>query len=112
METPASDSTEGINNFTTKFAFFGNEFPNDDLKDLFRRLQRNSKDKRFRFLALFLDEAQLVLKEELLRLPQALRCLIPPFQTILDLVDLRQGPMGGAIETALLCILEIGMLIA
>lgn len=112
METPASDSTDGINDFTIKLAFFSNEFPNDDLKDLFRRLQRNSKDRRFRFLALFLDEVNAVLREELLKLPQALQSLLPPFQTTLSLVDFCQGPLGGAIESVLLCVLEIGMFIA
>lgn len=111
MESPASDMSD-INDFTTKLAFFGNEFPNEDLKDLFRRLQRYSKDKRFRFLALFLDEAIAVLREELLKLPHTLQNLVPPFQTVLGLVDLRKGPLGGAIESALLCVLQIGMFIA
>lgn len=112
MERPTSQSTDGLNDFTTKLAFFSNEFPNDDLKDLFRRLQRNSKDKRFRFLALFLDEVNVVVREELLKLPQALQDLLPPFQTVLSLVDFHQGPLGGALENTLLCVLEIGMFIA
>lgn len=112
METPTSQTTDGLNDFTTRLAFFSNELPNDDLKDLFRRLQRNSKDKRFRFLALFLDEANVVIKEELLNLPQSLQDLVPPFQTVLSLADFHQGPLGGAMESALLCVLEIGMFIA
>ena len=112
MESPASDSTDGVQDFTTKLAFFSNECPNDDLKKLFRRLQRDSKDRRFRFLALFLDEATIILRKELLKLPQALRNIIPPFQTIVSLVDFRHGPLGGAMESAMLCILEIGMFIA
>ena len=112
METPTSQSTDGINDFTTKLVFFSNEFPNDDLKELFRRLQRNSKDKRFRFLALFLDEVNAVVREELLKLPQALQALLPPFQSVLSLADFRNGPLGGAIESVLLCVLEIGMFIA
>ena len=112
METPISQSTDGINDFTTKLVYFSNEFPNDDLKELFRRLQRNSKDKRFRFLALFLDEVNAVVREELLKLPQALQALLPPFQSVLSLADFRNGPLGGAIESVLLCVLEIGMFIA
>ena len=112
METPTSQSTDGVNDFTTKLVYFSNEFPNDDLKELFRRLQRNSKDKRFRFLALFLDEVNAAVKEELLKLPQALQALLPPFQSVLSLADFRNGPLGGAIERALLCVLEIGMFIA
>lgn len=112
MESPRSQSTNGLNDFKIKLAFFSNELPNYDLKDLFRRLQRNSKDKRFRFLALFLDEANTVVKEELLNLPQTLQDLVPPFQTVLSLADFRQGPLWGAMESALLCVLEIGMFIA
>lgn len=112
METPGSDSTDGMSDFTTKVAFFGNDFPNDDLKDLLRRLQRCSKGKKFRSLALFLDEVNAVLREELLHLPQSLQALVPPFQTVLDLVDFRQGPLGGAVDGALLCVLQVGMLIA
>ena len=112
METPTSDTTHGINDSIVMLAFFNNEFPNDDRKDLFRRLQRNSKDKRFRFLALFLDEVNTVVREELLKLPQALQSLLPPFQTILSLVDFCRGPLSGAMESALLCVLQIGMFIA
>ena len=112
MESPQSQESDGLNDFTHKLAFFSNEFPNDDLKDLFRRLQRNSKDRRFRFLAMFLDEVNAVIREELLNLPGYLQQVLPPFQTVLGLADFRQGPLGGAMESALLCVLEIGMLLA
>lgn len=104
-----------MNDLTTKLVFFSNEFPNDDLQDLFRRLERHSKDKRFRFLATFLEECTAVVKEEALNLPQPLQSLLPPFQTMLALVDrgeFRYGPLGGALESVILCVLEIGMLIA
>lgn len=115
MDTPSSLSTDGINDFTTKLVFFSNEFPNDDLQDLFRRLQRNSKNKRFRCLATFLEECTAIVKEETLKLPQPVQDLLPPFQTVLSLADqsqFQQGPLGGALESALLCVLEIGMFIA
>ncbi|KAG8527863.1 Type I Iterative PKS [Bacidia gigantensis] len=115
MDTPSSSSSEGINDFTSKLVYFSNEFPNDDLQDLFRRLQRNSKDRRFRQLSIFLDEATTVVKEEALKLPQAQQDLLPQFSSVLQLVDngeFRQGPLGGALESALLCVLEIGMFIA
>lgn len=114
MNTPSSVSTEVMDNFTTKLVFFSNEFPRDDLEDLFRRLQRHSKDKRFRFLAEFLKECTGVINEESLKLPQPLQSLLPPVQTVLSLVEnpqFRVGPLGGALESALLCILEIGMFI-
>ena len=44
--------------------YFGNEFPNDDLKDVFRRFLQRSRDRRFRVLAAFFEEATLVLKND------------------------------------------------
>lgn len=112
MESPISQESEGLNDFTQRVIFFSNEFPNDDLKELFRRLQRNSKDRRFRFLALFLDEVNCVIRQELSKLPRPLRDHLPSFYTVLDLADFRHGPLGGAMESALLCVLEIGMFLA
>ncbi|KAF4219428.1 hypothetical protein CNMCM6457_003033 [Aspergillus fumigatiaffinis] len=93
--------------------WFGNEFPSDDLKDLFRRLHQHSKDRRFRLLSVFLDESTAILKEEVANLPQQLRELVPHFDTACTLaeVDFRQGALGAAMESALLTILELGMLI-
>ncbi|PHH90411.1 hypothetical protein CDD83_3785 [Cordyceps sp. RAO-2017] len=97
-----------------KIVFFGNEFPHDDLNDLFRRLHRHSKDRRFRLLAAFLDEATLVVKREIARLPQTLKDLLPHFDSVLTLVeaaDLRIPPLGAAVQSALLIMLELGALI-
>lgn len=93
-----------------KIVHFSNEFPNDDLKDLYRRLHTHSKDKKHLILAAFLDEATLAIKEEVQKLPRSLKDLIPTFETILNFVDhpkLRQGPLGGSVEGILLCVLEI-----
>jgi asperthecin polyketide synthase len=117
MDTPSSTSQEAVQDFTTKVIYFGSEFPGDDLKDLFRRLQRQSKDKRFRCLATFLAECTEVIKEEIQKLPQPLQDLLRPFQTAASLADyqedsqFRRGPLGGALESALLCILHISMFI-
>ncbi|EFR03594.1 conidial yellow pigment biosynthesis polyketide synthase [Nannizzia gypsea CBS 118893] len=93
--------------------FFGNEFPSDDLKDLFRRLYQHSKDRRFRLLSAFLEESTTVLKDEIAKLPWPLKELVPPFNSVLDLadVDFRQGPLGAAMESSMLTILELGMFI-
>ncbi|KAL4764786.1 type I polyketide synthase [Aspergillus foveolatus] len=102
------------NTHSTTLIFFGNEFPNDDLKGLFRCLLRLSKDRRFRQLAAFLEESTLVLKKEVAALPQPLRDLVPHFHTVLPLAELgdfRQGPLGAAMESALLTVLELGMFI-
>ncbi|THC91909.1 hypothetical protein EYZ11_008639 [Aspergillus tanneri] len=102
MDTPRS-----------RLVFFGNEFPSDDLKDLFRRLHQHSKDRRFRLLSIFLHESAAILKEEKAKLPQQLQELVPHFDTVCTLaeVDFRQGALGAAMESALLTILELGMFI-
>ncbi|KAL2866114.1 non-reducing polyketide synthase nscA [Aspergillus lucknowensis] len=94
-----------------RLVFFGNEFPSDGLKELFRRLHQHSRDRRFRLLALLLAESAAVLKEEKSKLPQQLQALIPHFDTVCTLaeVDFRQGPLGAAMESALLTILELGL---
>lgn len=106
--TIASDNT-----VTTKLIFFGNEFPTDDLKSLFRGLFLHSKDRRFRQLATFLEESTQVLQKEVAKLPASLKKMVPHFDTILPLIDVdfRQGPLGAAMESALLVVLELGMFI-
>jgi hypothetical protein len=114
MNTPSTQSTDIMGDFTTKLVFFSNETPNDDSQDVFRRLQRHSKDKRFRSLALFLEECDTVIHEEALKLPEPLKKLLPPNPSVLSLADsteLRQGSLGGAVSSVLHCALQIGMFI-
>ena len=97
-----------------KLIYFSNEFPHDDLQDLFRRLYTHSKDRAHPVLARFLDEATLTIRDEVRRLPAALQGLIPPFETILDFADhpeLRKGPLSGSVEGVLLCVVELATLI-
>ncbi|KAI4146620.1 MAG: hypothetical protein L6R39_003393 [Caloplaca ligustica] len=108
MNTPSSNSS--MDGSKMKLVHFSNEFPNDDLKDLYRRLHAHSKDKKHLILAAFLDNATSAIKEEVQKLPRSLKDLIPPFETILNFVEhpsLRQGPLGGSVEGILLCVLEI-----
>ncbi len=115
MENHASETSGAPGRAETKLVFFSNEFPNDDLKDLFRRLHRHSKDRRFTLLAAFLEECTVVVREEAARLPKPLQSLIPHFDSILGLLDtggdFRQGSLGAAMESVFLCVLELGMLI-
>lgn len=117
MDTPSgsSDAVSLTSDFSTKLVFFSHEFPCDDLQKLFRHLRRHSKERGFPLLAAFLAECTTVLKEETLKLPQSLRDILPPFQTVTDLAagfgELRKGPLSAVWEGALLCVLEIGMLI-
>lgn len=114
MDHHSNPATHVVNDYQTKVIFFSNELPSDDLRDLFRRLQRHSKDKRFRYLNTFLEECIDVVKDEVRRLPQHLQNLMPYFATVLALVehgDFRQGPLGAAMQSVILCVLELGMLI-
>lgn len=94
--------------------FFGNQFPNDDLKDLFRRLSQHSKDVRFRTLAAFLDTATNTLKDEINKLPPHARDEVPHFDNLLGLVehgDFRGGALSAAMESATLTTLQLAMVI-
>ncbi|WPH03598.1 Hypothetical protein R9X50_00648000 [Acrodontium crateriforme] len=91
--------------------YFGNEYPTDDLKELFRRLHNHAKDRRFPALAIFLRNSTIVLKQELPKLPEDVQKLVPHFDSITDLADagdFRHGPLGAAMESALLTVLEVG----
>ncbi|KAF7162464.1 hypothetical protein CNMCM5623_007755 [Aspergillus felis] len=97
-----------------KLIYFTNEFPQDDLQTVFRKLHNHSKDRRHPTLARFLEEATLAIREEVRRLPTTLRALIPPFESILnfaEFTDLRKGQLCGSIDGILLCVLELGTLI-
>ncbi|KAL9094354.1 MAG: hypothetical protein Q9165_003495 [Trypethelium subeluteriae] len=90
--------------------FFSNEFPRDDLQDLFRRLHNHSKDKHHPILARFIDEATWTVKGEVRQLPAELKRLIPPFETILNWaenIELREGLLCGAIDGVLLVIVQL-----
>ncbi|KAK2878176.1 Type I Iterative PKS [Arthroderma sp. PD_2] len=94
--------------------YFGNEFPNDDLNDLFRRLLQHSKDRRFRLLAAFLEEATIVIQDEIAKLPHQVKSQVPHFDNILTLSEngyLRELGLGAAMESALLIALQLGLFI-
>jgi Starter unit:ACP transacylase in aflatoxin biosynthesis len=110
--TPPSDSQGESRKM--KLAYFSNEFPNDDLRELLRRLHIHCKDRRHTVLARFIDEATLAIREEVRRLPTTLKALIPPFETILNFADhseLRNGPLCGSIDGVLLCAVELAIFI-
>jgi len=97
-----------------KLGYFSNEFPHDDLKDLFRRLHVHSKDTRYTTLARFIHEATLAIRDEVRLLPATLRALVPSFETIFNFADhaaLRNGPLGGAVDGVLLCVVQLATLI-
>ena len=99
---------------TIELAYFGNEFPRDDLPALFRRIHQHTKDKHHQHLAHFITEATFVIKDEIRHLPADLKQLIPPFDTILswaEQTDLREGLICGAVDGALLVVAQLAVYI-
>lgn len=97
-----------------RLAYFSNEFPHDDLKDLLRHLHVHSRDIRYPTLARFIHQATLAVHEEVRLLPVNLRMLVPSFETVFNLADhaaLRNGPLGGAVDGMLLCAVQLATLI-
>lgn len=93
---------------------FGNEFPPDDLHQLFRRLRLRSKHEDCLLLRQFLSRCAVVIRDEVRHLPAQLRSLFPPIGNVLDLISIpnwRRGPLSGAMEGVLLSLLEMGLFI-
>lgn len=115
METPSSISTDTMHRLSSCLAYFGKDFPSDNLADLFRRLHRWSNDKRHAHLALFLEETIAVIREEVDKLPKPIPEEVASLQNIVGLVDgfeaIRTTPIGGALEGSLLVVLQIAALI-
>ncbi|KAK3382227.1 putative polyketide synthase [Lasiosphaeria ovina] len=112
--SPSSTAESLVETGKLKLGYFSNEFPHDDLKDLFRRLFAHSKDSRHTLLASFVREATLAVREEVRLLPATLRALVPPFESVFSLADhaeLRSGPLGGSIDGLLLCAVQLAAFI-
>ena len=90
--------------------YFTNEFPKEDLTDIYRILHNQSKDNRHRLLAQFIFDATKAVKSEISQLPSSLRQLIPPFETLFDWaenLELRDGLLCGAVDGVLLILAQI-----
>lgn len=97
-----------------KLLYFSNEFPNDDVQELYRGLVVRSKDRKHPLLARFIEDATLAVKDELWSLSAAQRALFPTFENVFELADypqLRKGPLCGSVEGVLLCVLQLATLI-
>lgn len=97
-----------------KIVHFSNEFQHGELKDVLRLLYGHSKDRRHPSLARFIQEATFAVRDEVRLLPAALKALVPSIETVLDLCnygDLRNGPLGGAIDGVLLCAFQLATFI-
>ncbi|KAF2272823.1 putative polyketide synthase [Westerdykella ornata] len=93
-----------------ELVYFGNEFPREDLQDVFRRLHNYSKDRHYPVLARFIHEATWAIKDEVRRLPNELKQLFPPFDTVLawaENSELREGLICGAVDGVLLIVVQL-----
>lgn len=98
-----------------KLLYFSNEFQFEELPHVFRGIHQRSKSRHHPILARFLQEGSIAVRDEIRQLPTELRRLVPTFETILtflDFTDLRKGPLSGSVDGLLLCIAELGTLIA
>lgn len=94
--------------------YFSNEFPKEDLQQVFRLLHIKSKSDNHHILAKFNDDATKAIKREVQKLPSSLRQLIPPFQTLsswAERKDLREGHLCGAVDGVLLILAQISLYI-
>jgi len=111
----SSDAVEINIEMAPRLILFSHEFPSGDIEDLFRRLHRRSKLRRFPLLARFLQESTIVLQQEVQNLPGHIRNSVPPFHDLNTLVshlaELKESLLGGTWEGALLCVYEVAMLI-
>lgn len=94
----------------TRVIYFSNEFPNDDLERLLRRLHLLSKDKQYPILARFLDNATKAVREEVRNLTTELKDLVPAFESIMSFAgesELRKGRLRASIDGILHCFLQL-----
>ncbi|EED18910.1 polyketide synthase, putative [Talaromyces stipitatus ATCC 10500] len=108
--TPTASSDSDDDSPKMELVYFSNEFPSEDLQNLFRQLHSHSKDKNHPVLACFLNEATWAVKDEVRRLPTELKQLISPFETILSWAEdteLREGLICGAVDGVLLTVVQL-----
>ncbi|KAH6884202.1 beta-ketoacyl synthase domain-containing protein [Thelonectria olida] len=113
--SPSTESGSVVDDFAVKVIYCGNEFPSDDLHALFASLQRHGRDANFPFLSSFLSQCVDMLRREIALLPHSISETLPPFQNLLALathfIANRRGALSGALDGALLCAVQVGMLI-
>lgn len=110
VHTPTTDSEPDEGSRKVEVVYFSNDFPKEDLQDVFRRLHNHSKDKNFPILAQFIYEATWAIKDEVRQLPNELKQLIPPFSTLLAWAEnsqLREGLICGAVDGVLLVVIQL-----
>lgn len=94
--------------------YFSNEFPREDLQDVFRQLHKKSKSSNHHVLARFIADATRAVKEEIEKLPTSLQNLIPVFESLSswsENKELREGQLCGSIDGVLLVLVQISLYI-
>ncbi|OJJ40791.1 hypothetical protein ASPWEDRAFT_34272 [Aspergillus wentii DTO 134E9] len=106
--TPSSEAQDLAHKLNV--IYFSNEFPNDDLSYLLRRLHNHSKYRNHPILARFLDEATQAVRQEASRLRTELFNLVPAFESVTTLAgetELRKGRLHESIDGVLLVVLQV-----
>ncbi|KAI9649717.1 hypothetical protein NHQ30_002298 [Ciborinia camelliae] len=100
---------------STNILFCGSDLSPDETKIIFDNIGAFSKEKRFPVLATFLSRSEDVLKQEIALLAHADQKHIPPFHNVLSIAACRSKaphvPLSGALDSALHCILQLGVFI-
>ncbi|KAJ5761815.1 Acyl transferase/acyl hydrolase/lysophospholipase [Penicillium nucicola] len=108
--TPTISSDSDRDSHKMRVVYFSNEFPRDDLSDVFRRLHNHSKSHGQQTLAEFLSRATWAIKDEVRQLSTELKELIPPFDNLLSWsedTELREGLICGAVDGVLLVLVQL-----
>lgn len=109
IDTPSSsESDEGSRKMD--LVYFSNDFPKDDLQNLFRHLRNQAKTRQHTILAHFLTTATASVKHEIQALSVELKQYFRPFESLLDWADdteLRKSSLCGAVDGVLLVILQL-----
>lgn len=93
-----------------EITYFHNEFPKENLQEIFRRIHVQGRSQGNRFLAEFVAEATRAVKQEIAQVDAELQQLFAPFDTIFSWAEdatLRQGPLNGAVDGVLLIVAQV-----
>lgn len=98
-----------------EITYFHNEFPKENLQEIFRRLHIEGKSQGHRFLAEFVSEATQAVKEEIALVDADLQQLFPAFDSVFSWAEdktLREGPLSGAVDGVLLIVAQVCIYLA
>jgi monodictyphenone polyketide synthase len=112
MSSTTPSDGESLSN--VEIIYYGNELPSGELQRLLRILHADSKSRCHPFLAEFISNATLTVKEEISYLATQRRRTISPFESLSTWVEsenMHDGPLGGAVDGVMLTFVQIAMFI-